>query len=111
MRGQDGVVSTLANTCLHRMTQLLSGKGNCRRRIVCPCHAWTYHDDGRLDIAAQMDKAGGFDAGALRLKELRTETWEGFVFATMTPTIAPVAERLRPIEPVIARYRATGYGK
>jgi phenylpropionate dioxygenase-like ring-hydroxylating dioxygenase large terminal subunit len=47
MRGQDGVVRNLANTCLHRMN----------------------------------------------------------------PTIAPVAERLRPIEPVIARYRATGYGK
>jgi choline monooxygenase len=111
VRGQDGVVRNLANTCLHRMTRLLSGKGNCHGRIVCPYHAWTYFDDGRLDIAPQMDKAVEFDAGALRLKELRTELWEGFVFATMNPTIAPVAERLRPIEPVVARYRAAGYRK
>ena len=111
VRGQDGVVRNLANTCLHRMTRLLSGKGNCHGRIVCPYHAWTYFDDGRLDIAPQMDKAVEFDTGALRLKELRTELWEGFVFATMNPTIAPVAERLRPIEPVVARYRAAGYRK
>jgi choline monooxygenase len=111
VRGQDGVVRNLANTCLHRMTRLLSGKGNCRGRIVCPYHAWTYFDDGRLEIAPQMDKAVEFDTRALRLKELRTELWEGFVFATMNPTIAPVAERLRPIEPVVARYRAAGYRK
>jgi len=111
VRGQDGVVRNLANTCLHRMTRLLSGKGNCHGWIVCPYHAWTYFDDGRLEIAPQMDKAVEFDTGALRLKELRTELWEGFVFATMNPTIAPVAERLRPIEPVVARYRAAGYRK
>src|ERR1051326_2117355 len=109
IRGQDGVVRTLANTCLHRMTRLLSGKGNCRGRIVCPYHAWTYFDDGRLEIAPHMDNAVEFDAGTLRLKELRTELWEGFVFATMNPTIAPVAERLRRIDSVVARFRAAGY--
>jgi phenylpropionate dioxygenase-like ring-hydroxylating dioxygenase large terminal subunit len=111
LRGQDGVVRNFANTCLHRMTRLLSGKGNCRGRIVCPYHAWTYRDDGRLDAAPHMEKAVGFDVGALRLKELRTELWEGFIFATMNPTTAPVAERLRPIEHVVGRYRAVGYGK
>jgi choline monooxygenase len=111
VRGQDGVVRNLANTCLHRMTRLLSGKGNCRGRIVCPYHAWTYFDDGRLEVAPHMDKAIEFDAGALRLNELRTELWEGFVFGTTNPAIAPVAERLRPIEPVVARYSAAQYRK
>src|SRR4029077_13881196 len=50
-------------------------------------------------------------AGALRLNELRTELWEGFVFATMNPAVAPVTERLRPIEPVVARYSAAQYRK
>jgi choline monooxygenase len=86
-------------------------KGNCRGRIVCPYHAWTYFDDGRLDSAPQMDKATGFDASGLRLRQLRTELWEGFIFATINPTIASVADRLRPIEQVVGRYRAAGYGK
>src|SRR5579859_437164 len=30
LRGQDGIVRNVANTCLHRMTRLLSGRGNCR---------------------------------------------------------------------------------
>jgi len=110
LRGRDGVVRTLANTCLHRMTRLLSGKGNCRGRIVCPYHAWTYRDDGRLIAATHMEGAVGFDPGSLRLRELRTELWEGFIFATMNPALAPVAERLRPIEPVVARFGATRYG-
>lgn len=111
LRGRDGVIRSFANSCLHRMTRLLDGKGNCAGRIICPYHAWTYRDDGRLAAAPHMDKATGFDPSALRLKELRTELWEGFVFATLDRDIAPVAERLRPMEHVIARYHAADYGK
>jgi phenylpropionate dioxygenase-like ring-hydroxylating dioxygenase large terminal subunit len=111
LRGRDGVIRSFANSCLHRMTRLLEGKGNCTGRIICPYHAWTYRDDGRLAAAPHMDKAIGFDPAALRLKELRTELWEGFVFATLDPAIAPVSERLGPIDPVIQRYHAAGYGK
>ena len=111
LRGRDGAIRSFANSCLHRMTRLLDGKGNCAGRIICPYHAWTYRDDGRLAAAPHMDGAAGFDPAALRLKGLRTELWEGFVFATLDPDIAPIAERLRPIEDVIARYHAAGYGK
>ena len=111
LRGRGGAIRSFANSCLHRMTRLLDGKGNCAGRIICPYHAWTYRDDGQLAAAPHMDKAAGFDPTALRLKELRTELWEGFVFATLDPDIAPVAERLRPIDHVIGRYHAAGYRK
>ena len=111
LRGRGGAIRSFANSCLHRMTRLLDGKGNCAGRIICPYHAWTYRDDGQLAAAPHMDGAAGFDPRALRLKELRTELWEGFVLATLDPDIAPVAEQLRPIEDVIARYHAAGYGK
>jgi choline monooxygenase len=111
LRGRDGAIRSFANSCLHRMTRLLDGKGNCAGRIICPYHAWTYRDDGQLAAAPHMDKAAGFDPSAVRLRELRTELWEGFVFATLDQNITPVAERLRPIEHVISRYHAEGYGK
>src|SRR5262249_13185124 len=71
----------------------------------------TYFDDGRLDFAPMMEKAVGFDMRSVRLKELRTELWEGFIFATMNPAAASIGEQLRAIEPVIGRYRAATYGK
>src|SRR4029077_19041836 len=51
------------------------------------------------------------DPRRLRLRELRTELWAGFIFATANPTVLSVAERLRLIEPVIGRYRGAAYGK
>lgn len=111
VHGRDGVIRTLANTCLHRMTRLLVGKGNCRRGIVCPYHGWAYRDTGELAVAPHMDKVVGFDARALRLRELRTELWAGFIFATLSPTITPIVDRLRAIEPVVERFSASAYGK
>jgi choline monooxygenase len=29
LRGRDGAIRSFANSCLHRMTRLLDGKGNC----------------------------------------------------------------------------------
>ena len=41
IRNESGQVRAFANTCRHRGTCLLEGKGNCRT-IICPYHAWTY---------------------------------------------------------------------
>ena len=57
LRGRGGAIRSFANSCLHRMTRLLDGKGNCAGRIICPYHAWTYRDDGQLAAAPHMDKA------------------------------------------------------
>ncbi|MFO0996918.1 MAG: aromatic ring-hydroxylating dioxygenase subunit alpha [Alphaproteobacteria bacterium] len=111
LRGRDGNIRTLANTCLHRMARLLDGRGNCGGRIVCPYHAWTYRDDGRLAGALEMEKSAGFDLASERLRELRTEIWGGFIFTTMNAALAPVKERLQPIESTVARFRMDGYGK
>jgi phenylpropionate dioxygenase-like ring-hydroxylating dioxygenase large terminal subunit len=59
LRGRDGQLRSFANSCLHRMTRLLEGRGNCRGRITCPYHAWTYRDDGRLVGAPYMDGVAG----------------------------------------------------
>lgn len=108
IRGRDGVVRTLANVCLHRLMRLLDGKGNCRR-IVCPYHAWTYDIDGRLIGAPHMDRSGDFDPRALKLPEIRTEIWQGWIYATLNPDARPVAERLAPLAKVTARYRQEHY--
>ena len=47
IRGDDGEVRAFANTCRHRGSELLEGKGQCKA-IICPYHSWTYALDGRL---------------------------------------------------------------
>ena len=49
VRTSNGSVAAYHNTCRHRGTEMLEGRGNCRHGIVCPYHAWTYNaDDGSL---------------------------------------------------------------
>jgi phenylpropionate dioxygenase-like ring-hydroxylating dioxygenase large terminal subunit len=108
MRGKDGVIRSFANICLHRMMQLLAGKGN-RRRIVCPYHAWTYDIDGSLIAAPHMEKSEGFKARSERLPAIRTEIWQGFVYVTMNNEAPSVAEQLAELEPIVSRYRMEHY--
>ena len=55
-RGESGV-KVFRNFCRHRGSQLVTEK-NCDslgQRIQCPYHAWTYHRDGRMASAPNMD--------------------------------------------------------
>jgi choline monooxygenase len=108
IRGKDGVIRSFANICLHRMMRLLDGSGN-RRRIVCPYHAWTYDIEGHVIAAPYMDKSGGFKARDQRLPEIRTEIWHGWVYVTLNSQAAAVAERLAPLEGIVARYGMEHY--
>ena len=108
IRGKDGVVRSFANICLHRMMQLLTGSGNCRR-IVCPYHAWTYDIDGRVIGAPYMDKSAGFKPREQKLPEIRTEIWHGWVYVTLNPQAPAVAEQLAELDGIVSRYRMEHY--
>lgn len=51
-RDHDGTVHALANVCAHRAAQVVAdGAHNgpdCRRRLSCPYHGWTYDLSGSL---------------------------------------------------------------
>ena len=108
IRGEDGAIRSFSNVCLHRMMRLLDGRGNCPR-IVCPYHAWTYTIDGRLLGAPHMKESPGFEPRALGLPEIRTEIWEGWIYVTLDPEAASVAELLRPLQDIVAPYAMAGY--
>ena len=72
---------------------LLEGKGRVRS-IVCPYHAWSYATDGRLKRAPLMEGAEGFDASSCRLPEIRSEAWNGFLYANLDDDAAPLADGL-----------------
>ena len=47
VRGRDGQARAYLNACRHRGMKLAEGRG-CAPKIVCPYHAWTYDDQGKL---------------------------------------------------------------
>ena len=109
LRDNKKQIRAHSNVCLHRMSTLLHGRGNCRM-IVCPYHAWTYGLDGQLRNAAHMDRSPGFDPKGYQLPEVRSEVWEGWIYVTLDPDIAPVSERLASLtEKVTGRYRMGDY--
>ncbi len=103
VRGQDGRIRTFSRICLHRAMPVAEGSGNATR-FVCPYHHWTYELDGRLRSAPMMEGAEGFAPSECRLPQLRTEVWQGFVFANLDPHCAPLAPRLAELDPLIGNY-------
>ena len=87
IRGADGGIRALANTCRHRGTRLLDDSGHCRA-IVCPYHAWTYGLDGALSGCRGMEKTRGFDREANGLAPVRLGLWAGFIFVCFSDDCA-----------------------
>ena len=79
VRDREGEIRAFANSCRHRGSRLLKGSGNCRA-IVCPYHGWTYGLDGSLRGAKGMERTVGFELATYGLKQVRLETWGGFMF-------------------------------
>ena len=108
VRGRDGRIRTFSNVCLHRMMILLQGRGNIQRAI-CPYHAWTYELDGRLIGAPQMQRTEGFRKEAFCLPEIRTETWNGWIYVTLNAGAPTIAEDLAPLRELVERYDMAAY--
>ena len=104
LRDDLGNIRAFANTCRHRGTELLEGRGNCRV-IVCPYHSWSYGLDGRLITAPEMQQTHGFDPASNGLIPIRLETWGGFMFGNFDADAAPLADFLGDLPTRVAPYR------
>jgi phenylpropionate dioxygenase-like ring-hydroxylating dioxygenase large terminal subunit len=56
-----------------------------------------------------MKRTPGFDPASLRLPEIRTEVWEGWIYITLDPAAESLATRLRRLQPVVGPYDMAGY--
>ncbi|TQV87157.1 aromatic ring-hydroxylating oxygenase subunit alpha [Aliikangiella coralliicola] len=93
IRGQDGQLRALSNICRHRGTPLLDeGYGNIKKNIVCPYHAWTYDDSGKLkgvpfagDIHVEKEKHC--------LPRFHLDSWMGLLFINLGDEPEPLINR------------------
>ena len=89
-RDSDGTVHAFLNVCRHRGTRLVGAASGCRRRFVCPYHAWTWDNRGALLRIPHGDV--GFpdmDKGALGLKRLGCAETHGWIWVVAGGDAAP----------------------
>ena len=87
IRDVDGELRAYHNLCRHRGTELVEGKGNAGKTIVCPYHRWTYMLDGRLRGLPNADHFQEIDKPSLGLKQASIGIFKEMVF--VNPSMAP----------------------
>jgi phenylpropionate dioxygenase-like ring-hydroxylating dioxygenase large terminal subunit len=105
MRGKDNVIRAFANACRHRGTKLLDGSGQCKGRIACPYHGWSYALDGRLVGVPSAETFPGIDKAQLSLMPVEMEILLGLVFIRISGDGPNVAEMWGDFVEVARAYR------
>ena len=109
LRGEDGELRAFRNVCRHRGSQLLTGRGTCKKAIRCRYHGWTYDaTDGRLLGVPEHRNFAELDKATLGLMAARVETLAGFIFVNLDPGARPLAELTDGLAPRLERYNVPG---
>ena len=103
IRDRAGELRAFANTCRHRGTKLLQGRGYCTA-IVCPYHNWAYALSGELISAVGMEHTENFDKRRYGLIPIRLETWGGFVFVSFDAEAPTLVDYLGDLPQRLASY-------
>ncbi len=97
VRGEDGAVNILLNTCRHRGNALCRAEQGHAKSFVCSYHGWNYALDGALiGVPGQRTYYhGDLDRSRLGLtRAAQTASYFGFHFATMAPDAPPLHDYL-----------------
>jgi benzoate/toluate 1,2-dioxygenase subunit alpha len=98
-RDKDGELHCLINACAHRGAMLCRRKTDNRMTFTCPFHGWTFRNDGTLLKVKKPEGADyppAFDVnGSHNLtKVARFDSYRGFLFGSLNPDVASLAEYL-----------------
>jgi phenylpropionate dioxygenase-like ring-hydroxylating dioxygenase large terminal subunit len=80
VRGSDGVLRGLLNTCRHHAAAVATEPEGQTGRFRCPYHGWTYSLSGALEAAPGFDGAHNFDVAENGLFPVEVTPWRGWVF-------------------------------
>ncbi len=97
VRGRDGAVRVLLNTCPHRGNKVCRAEIGNAQRFMCSYHGWNFHLDGSLAGMPGEDAfyRGGLDRQAWGMTPAaQVESYRGFVFATLDANAPALSEYL-----------------
>ncbi len=98
-RDKKGELNAFINACSHRGAMLCRFKRGNRATYTCPFHGWTFSNDGRL-LKVKDPKEAGYpesfncDGSHDLTKVARFESYRGFLFGSLNPDVAPLADFL-----------------
>lgn len=97
VRQDDGGIRAFYNVCRHRGQRLVE-QSSYAKVFKCPYHGWEWRRDGGLaHVQDPDDFPQGDPCGKLTLKEVRCDTWGGFVWYTMDPEAPSLLDFLEPM--------------
>ena len=85
LRSDDGMLRAFINACRHRGAKILDGAGQCKARLTCPYHGWSYDTAGSLAGRPSEATFADPDKSALGLRALELEVICGLVFVRIVP--------------------------
>lgn len=97
-RGDDGEIRAFYNSCPHRGMKLCAGHASLAK-IKCPFHSISWKLDGSVDHVPAGWDFKDTNPEDLRLREVRADCWQGFVFINRDPDPQPLAEYLGRLVP------------
>ena len=97
IRGDNGRIHALHNTCRHRGMRLCQATSGHATRLVCPYHQWSYARDGELVACGGMDRDGDLDRRDFGLHRAHAREVGGLVFVSLAPDPLPFAEAARDL--------------
>ena len=110
-RDKDMNIHVLLNRCRHRAAMVCEQKRGKTSVFVCPYHGWSYAIDGKLRGVPHSKVYGeDFDKADFPLISLRTEIYNGMVFATFRDDIEPLDDFLGPAKKWIDLFMKQGGG-
>jgi len=104
-RQADGSVRSFYNVCQHRGSRLTFAAEGTANQFVCPYHGWKYDNAGALVDLQDVEDFDGNPCDELRLAEIRTQEFAGFVWVNMDPDAQPLRDFLGPLYDEWAAYQ------
>jgi choline monooxygenase len=93
------------NVCQHRAGPIATCNGKAAKSLQCAYHGWTYHLNGKLKAATEMQSACDFDPNTIALKMVRVQEWQGLIFVALNESaphfseiMSGITERILPID-------------
>jgi p-cumate 2,3-dioxygenase alpha subunit len=103
VRGDDGAIRVLFNTCRHRGAIIEDDRQGCRQSFRCLYHHWIYDTRGRLAVVPRAEGFGPqFDAAEFGLVPVpRVEVFHGLVFASLDRDVPGLVDYLGTAAPYL----------
>ena len=98
VRGDDGTIRALYNTCRHRGAPIArEDQGTFGRALTCGYHGWTHDRAGQLRVVTDRRDWPETIKNDRNLVPVRCELFGNWVFVCEEPSAPPLAEFLEPV--------------